>query len=49
MKLLIEVNSQRKAERIIDAGFIKYKMNWQKYYNSFSDRVTYLIWYEPIK
>lgn len=44
----IEVNTKEKAEKII-FGLGKRKKHWKAIHNSFSDRETYLIWYEPIK
>ena len=46
--LRIEVNTKKKAERII-FGMGKRVKRWRAYYNSFVDKETYLIWYEPIK
>lgn len=46
--LRIEVNTKKKAERII-FGMGKRVKSWRAYYNSFTDRETYLIWYEPLK
>ena len=45
---VVEVNTKTKAERII-FGLGKRKKDWKAYYNSFSNRETYLIFYEPIK
>ena len=45
---MIEVNTKKKTERII-FGIGKRKKRWSAYYNSFSDRETYSIWYEPKK
>jgi len=44
--LRIEVNTKVKAEKII-FGMGKRVKRWSAYYDSFSDRETYLIWYEP--
>lgn len=46
--LRIEVNTKKKAENII-FKMGKRAKRWCAYYNSFSDRETYLIWYEPIR
>lgn len=48
-KLIMEVNSQDKAEQIINKGFRSHKMHWQKYHSEINNRTTYLIWYEPQK
>ena len=45
--LRVEVNTKEKAEKII-FGLGKRKKNWIKYYNSFSYRETYFVFYEPI-
>lgn len=46
--LRMEVNTKKKAERII-FGMGKRIKRWGVYYNSFSNRENYLIWYEPLK
>lgn len=46
--LRVEVNTKEKAEKII-FGMGKRVKHWSAYYNSFSDRETYLIWYEPTR
>lgn len=44
----VTFNTQEKAEKCIFA-LEKRKKSWRKIENQFSDKVKYLVWYEPKK
>lgn len=45
---IVTFNTQEKAERCIFA-LGKRKKDWRKIESQFTDKVEYLVWYEPIK
>lgn len=45
---IVTFNIQEKAERCIFA-LGKRKKDWRKIESQFTDKVEYLVWYEPIK
>lgn len=50
--LVMRINSQKKAEKIIHRNRGKRRMHWQKYYSTDRDggsRTEYLIFYYPIE
>lgn len=49
--LVMRINSQKKAEKIIHSSKGKHRMHWQKYYSTSRDGETkteYLIFYYPV-
>lgn len=49
--LVMRINSQKKAEKIIHSNRGKRRMHWQKYYSTDRDggtRTEYLVFYHPI-